>query len=109
MMQQEPERNSMREKELVDHLQALRRVLAELVDLKDGPRDSAYYERKPAAWEEARALLAVPVPSRCHCGEYPMGPYYCLTLFGSDDAVVERHAVGACETNGGKLVWTEMS
>ena len=36
---------------------ALRRALRELVDLKDGPRDSAYYERKDAAWQAARDAL----------------------------------------------------
>jgi len=32
-------------------------ALAELVDLKDGPRDDDYRRRKPAAWAEARRVL----------------------------------------------------
>lgn len=35
----------------------LREVLVELVSLKDGPRDTDYYDRKPLVWEKARALL----------------------------------------------------
>jgi len=33
-------------------------VLAELVRLKDGPRDAAYERDKPIAWARARAVLA---------------------------------------------------
>ncbi len=33
-------------------------ALAELVRLKDGPRDGAYERDKPRAWEQARAVLA---------------------------------------------------
>lgn len=33
-------------------------ALAELVRLKDGPRDEAYERDKPAAWDRARAVLA---------------------------------------------------
>lgn len=47
--------------------------------------------------------------SGCHCGKYAVDYDHCLTLFDHNDIAVERHAVGACETNGGKLVWTEMS
>lgn len=36
---------------------ALRDALADLVRLKDGPRDLAYYQQKHAAWERARAAL----------------------------------------------------
>ena len=42
---------------LAEEHAAIRRALRELVDLKDGPRDSAYYERKDAAWQAARAAL----------------------------------------------------
>lgn len=35
----------------------IRRALAELVRLKDGPRDAAYRAAKDAAWEHARHLL----------------------------------------------------
>lgn len=32
-------------------------ALSDLVDLKDGPRDSVYLRRKPKAWDAARAIL----------------------------------------------------
>lgn len=35
----------------------LRAALAELVRLKDGPRDDAYAEAKPKAWQAARDAL----------------------------------------------------
>lgn len=38
-------------------------VLAELVALKDGPRDADYERRKPLAWERARAVLAAAEPA----------------------------------------------
>jgi hypothetical protein len=34
-------------------------ALAELVRLKDGPRDDAYREAKEAAWQRARDVLAL--------------------------------------------------
>jgi hypothetical protein len=36
----------------------LREALAELVRLKDGPRDDAYRAAKDAAWDRARDVLA---------------------------------------------------
>lgn len=36
----------------------LRDALADLVRLKDGPRDDAYRQKKDAAWDRARTLLA---------------------------------------------------
>jgi hypothetical protein len=36
----------------------VRLALAELVRLKDGPRDDAYHAAKDAAWDKARAVLA---------------------------------------------------
>jgi hypothetical protein len=39
-------------------LAATREALAELVRLKDGPRDAEYDLLKPAAWAAARAVLA---------------------------------------------------
>lgn len=41
-----------------DRLDRHRAALAELVRLKDGPRDAAYERDKPVAWTEARAALA---------------------------------------------------
>jgi hypothetical protein len=38
--------------------EALRDALAELVRLKDGPRDDAYRAAKDAAWDAGRAALA---------------------------------------------------
>lgn len=34
-------------------------ALAELVSLKDGPKDSMYYTRKPKAWARAREALGL--------------------------------------------------
>lgn len=36
--------------------------MAELVRLKDGPRDAAYELAKPLAWREARAALEPALP-----------------------------------------------
>lgn len=36
----------------------IREALAELVTLKDGPRDEDYLRRKPLAWQRARDLLS---------------------------------------------------
>ena len=37
----------------------VREALAELVRLKDGPRDEAYERDKPLAWERARIVLGI--------------------------------------------------
>lgn len=99
-------------------------ALAELVRLKDGPRDAAYEEAKPYAWAQARLVLseASPVsldepgsveeqePGRLvaacsHCGE-------CNACDGSGTVPVvtdeERAALrSACSKCGG-LVWLEL-
>lgn len=36
----------------------LREALAELVALKDGPRDDEYRRRKPLAWQKAREAVS---------------------------------------------------
>jgi hypothetical protein len=41
-----------------ERARVLQEALRELVDLKDGPRDDDYHMRKPAAWENARRLVA---------------------------------------------------
>lgn len=41
----------------VSVLNEVRDALAELVALKDGPRDEDYERRKPLAWEAARKAL----------------------------------------------------
>lgn len=40
-------------------------ALAELVRLKDGPRDAAYEEAKPYAWAQARLVLSEAACSHC--------------------------------------------
>lgn len=40
----------------------LRSALAELVRLKDGPRDGSYKAAEDSAWSHARAVLADPAP-----------------------------------------------
>jgi chromosome segregation ATPase len=47
------ERDALRER-----LAEVEGALRQLVDLKDGPRDSAYYASKDAAWGAARAALS---------------------------------------------------
>jgi hypothetical protein len=42
---------------VVEELEETREALAELVRLKDGPRDDAYRAAKDAAWERAREVL----------------------------------------------------
>lgn len=46
----------------VNSVTQLRSALAELVRLKDGPRDESYKEAKDAAWSHARFVLADPAP-----------------------------------------------
>lgn len=49
---------AIRERELVERENvALRTALAELVRLKDGPRNDAYRAAKDAAWEAGRKAL----------------------------------------------------
>lgn len=51
---------------LAEQKQALR----ELVELKDSPRDTDYYDRKPLAWATARLLVAAAaVPEPAEKGE----------------------------------------
>jgi hypothetical protein len=45
--------------ELRAEVERLRAALAELVALKDGPRDAEYEKAKPVAWERARRALAM--------------------------------------------------
>jgi hypothetical protein len=45
---------------LIEHSDPVYDALAELVRLKDGPRDDAYRATKDAAWEAARAALNQP-------------------------------------------------
>ena len=59
-------------------------ALAELVRLKDGPRDAAYEEAKPYAWAQARRAALRSACSKCggvvsleavcgSCGDLPAG------------------------------------
>lgn len=43
--------------------QQIRLALRQLVELKDGPRDEVYEQRKPLAWEVVRRLLKGEVSS----------------------------------------------
>lgn len=46
------------DEEKVKALYHVVRTLQDLVDLKDGPRDDDYHERKESAWQEARIALS---------------------------------------------------
>lgn len=58
-----------------------RRALRDLVRLKDGPRDSAYYDKKPLAWAKARAAVASEV-IRLAAEEGEKSDYHNLHLDG---------------------------
>lgn len=54
------------------------------------------HPRERASW------TATDPAAHCHCGKYPLDADHALALFNSDDAAVERHAVGGCERAGAR-------